>query len=117
MTRIMLIKEMAMHASDTHQSIQKEMYWHFMCEYIWIRLYLNNENNLKRLERINRSRIMESRSRKSMIKNGWYCCPKCGRKLFPVGTSTLIRNLFYQCKHCKEKFHINIEPRAYEPGA
>ena len=31
-----------------------------------------------------------------MIKNGWYCCPKCGRKLFPVGDKTLIRNLEYQ---------------------
>ena len=52
-----------------------------------------------------------------MIKNGWYCCPKCGCKLFPVSDKTLIRNLEYQCKHCKEKFNIEIEPRALEPGA
>lgn len=52
-----------------------------------------------------------------MIKNGWYCCPKCGRKLFPMNSRTVIHNLEYQCKHCKEKFNIDIEPRALEPGA
>ncbi len=50
-----------------------------------------------------------------MIRDSWYCCPKCRRKLFPVGESTLVKNLFYQCKHCKEKFNVNIEPRAWEP--
>ena len=35
----------------------------------------------------------------------------------PVSDKTLIRNLEYQCKHCKEKFNIEIEPRALEPGA
>lgn len=52
-----------------------------------------------------------------MMKNGWHCCPKCGRKLFPVGAQTVIRHLEYQCKHCKEKHSVNIEPRALEPGA
>lgn len=52
-----------------------------------------------------------------MMKNGWYCCPKCGRKLFPVGKTTYIRDLAYKCKHCKENFTVQIEPRAFEPGA
>ncbi|WNX85772.1 hypothetical protein RWV98_05755 [Agathobaculum sp. NTUH-O15-33] len=52
-----------------------------------------------------------------MIKNGWYCCPQCGRKLFPVSDKTLIKDLLFQCKHCKAKVNIEIEPRAYELGA
>ncbi len=43
-----------------------------------------------------------------MIKNGWYCCPNCGRKLFPVDSETIIRNLRYMCKHCKAKINISI---------
>lgn len=51
-----------------------------------------------------------------MIKNGWYCCPYCGRKLFPVCAGTVIHDLPpYQCKHCKAKVKIEIEPRASEP--
>ena len=54
-----------------------------------------------------------------MIKNGWYHCYYCRRKLFPVEPDTKIYNLHHKCKFCKQIniININIEPRAYEPGA
>ena len=53
-----------------------------------------------------------------MIKNGWYCCPLCRKKLFPVGAETVIRKLPYKCKACRSEIEINIpEPRAIEPRA
>ena len=38
----------------------------------------------------------------------WVCCPKCHRRLFPVGSQTVIRNLVFRCRHCKEEFEVNI---------
>lgn len=53
-----------------------------------------------------------------MIKNGWYCCPLCRKKLFPVGTETIIHKLPYKCKACRGQIEVNIpEPRASEPRA
>lgn len=55
-----------------------------------------------------------------MIKNGWYCCPHCNKKLFTVGIETKIFKLPYKCKACKFEFEISIpdqEPRAIEPRA
>lgn len=43
-----------------------------------------------------------------MVKNGWFCCPYCGRKLFPVDNETQIHKLRFKCKHCKREFEVNI---------
>lgn len=45
-----------------------------------------------------------------MIKNGWYCCPHCGQKLFKVTDMAVIKGVQYKCKKCKEIININIEP-------
>lgn len=48
---------------------------------------------------------MEARG---MIKDGWYCCPYCGKKLFPVGPDSKAANIPYRCKACKHDFKVNI---------
>lgn len=45
-----------------------------------------------------------------MIKDGWIVCPRCKKKLFPVDTNTVMRNLRWRCKRCKEEFTINLIP-------
>ena len=40
-----------------------------------------------------------------MIKNGWYCCPYCGKKLFPVEPDTTAHNLPQRCKACKRQLY------------
>lgn len=53
-----------------------------------------------------------------MIKNGWYCCPCCNKKLFRIGKETIVHKLSYRCKICRCNFEVNIgEPRANEPRA
>lgn len=34
-----------------------------------------------------------------MIKNGWYYCDYCGKKLFPVLTDTKVIKLPLKCKN------------------
>ena len=43
-----------------------------------------------------------------MVKNGWFCCPYCGRKLFPIKPDTKIQNLELKCKTCKHIIQVNI---------
>lgn len=53
-----------------------------------------------------------------MIINGWYCCPHCNKRLFPVNPDTAAENLPYKCKACKNNFIINIKsqvPKSQEP--
>ncbi len=38
----------------------------------------------------------------------WYCCPHCGKALFPVRTDTAIKNLQFRCKACKHDIEVNI---------
>lgn len=38
----------------------------------------------------------------------WYCCPHCGKALFPVRPDTQIRNLQFRCKACKHDIEVNI---------
>lgn len=50
-----------------------------------------------------------------MIKNGWYCCPCCNKKLFRIRKETIVHRLPYKCKICRHDFEVNIEePRANE---
>lgn len=35
--------------------------------------------------------------------------PQMQKKLFPIGRDTVIRNLTYMCKQCKELFQVNTE--------
>ena len=54
-----------------------------------------------------------------MIKNGWYCCPYCGKKLFPVEPDTTAHNLPQKCRACRHELKVNIppEPSAIESSA
>ena len=44
-----------------------------------------------------------------MVKKGWLCCECCKRKLFPVEENTVIKNLHFMCKHCKQINKINMD--------
>lgn len=47
-----------------------------------------------------------------MIKNikgkDWYCCPHCGKALFPVRPDTKVQNMPFRCKACKNDIEVNI---------
>ncbi|HJA35682.1 MAG TPA: hypothetical protein H9666_04225 [Firmicutes bacterium] len=54
----------------------------------------------------------------SKVKNGWLCCPYCGKRLFPVRPDTVVRKLPYKCRACRNEFEVNIqsqEPLSQEP--
>ena len=38
----------------------------------------------------------------------WYCCPHCGKALFPIRDDTQIRHMPFRCKACKHDIEINI---------
>ena len=38
----------------------------------------------------------------------WYCCPHCGKALFPVYDNTRMEHLKYRCKACKHDIEVNI---------
>ena len=49
-----------------------------------------------------------------MIKDGWYCCPNCGRKLFKVEPGALAEGISVKCKGTKEQkcgrvVHVKIK--------
>jgi transcription elongation factor Elf1 len=44
-----------------------------------------------------------------MIRDGWFCCPKCGKKLFKVNEKAVAHGLSIKCKSCKNTIQINIE--------
>lgn len=45
---------------------------------------------------------------KTIHNRPWYCCPHCGKALFPVRGDTLVRNLPFRCKACKHDLEVNI---------
>ena len=49
-----------------------------------------------------------------MIKDGWYCCPYCHKKLFKVKRNAMIKGVIYKCKSCREIININIEPMSLQ---
>ena len=49
-----------------------------------------------------------------MIRDGWYCCPNCGRKLFKVEPGALAEGISVKCKGTKEQkcgrvVHVKIK--------
>ena len=45
---------------------------------------------------------------KTIHSQRWYCCPHCGKALFPLKDNTKIENLTYRCKACKNDIEVNI---------
>ncbi len=45
---------------------------------------------------------------KTIRGQAWYCCPHCGKALFPVYRDTKIEHLKYRCKACKHDIEVNI---------
>ena len=45
---------------------------------------------------------------KTINGHSWYCCPHCGKALFPVQPDTKIQNLQFRCKACKHDIEVNI---------
>ena len=45
-----------------------------------------------------------------MIRDGWYCCPTCGQKLFRVTQDAYAQGIEFKCKKCKEIVKVKIEP-------
>lgn len=56
-----------------------------------------------------RSSLVLAAKELPMIKNGWYCCPHCKKKLFPIESDTIVQNLNYKCKACKHDLKVNIQ--------
>ena len=49
-----------------------------------------------------------------VIRDGWYCCPNCGRKLFKVEPGALAEGISVKCKGTKEQkcgrvVHVKIK--------
>ena len=38
----------------------------------------------------------------------WYCCRKCGQKLFKIYPGAKARGILMKCKRCKEIIEITI---------
>lgn len=38
----------------------------------------------------------------------WYCCPHCGKALFPLHADTRVFDLPFRCKACKHDLIVNI---------
>ena len=38
----------------------------------------------------------------------WYCCPYCGKALFPIREDTRIQHMPFRCKACKHDIEVNI---------
>lgn len=45
---------------------------------------------------------------KTIHNRTWYCCPHCGKALFPVRVDTKIQNMPFRCKACKHDLEVNI---------
>ena len=47
-----------------------------------------------------------------MIRNGWYICPHCGKKLVRVRQGAVSKGVFIKCKerNCGKQVEIIIEP-------
>lgn len=45
-----------------------------------------------------------------MIKDGWYCCPHCGQKLFRVTADAQIHGIAIKCKgrECGKIINVKI---------
>lgn len=44
-------------------------------------------------------------------KEYWIQCPYCGKRQFPIGQNTKIRNLLYRCKGSSCKRHFLIDTK------
>lgn len=38
----------------------------------------------------------------------WYCCPRCGQKLFRVIQGSTAKAILVFCRHCKHEIEVNI---------
>lgn len=38
----------------------------------------------------------------------WYCCPHCGKALFPLRENTHIEHMPFRCKACKHDIEVNV---------
>lgn len=45
---------------------------------------------------------------KTIHNRPWYCCPHCGKALFPIRADTKIQNMPFRCKACKHDLEVNI---------
>lgn len=41
----------------------------------------------------------------------WICCPNCGKKLFKIDDTSIVKNLYIWCKTCKKEILIK-EPKS-----
>lgn len=45
---------------------------------------------------------------KTIKDRRWYCCPHCGKSLFPLLSETRVKQLPFRCKACKHDLLVNI---------
>lgn len=46
-----------------------------------------------------------------MIIDGWYCCPKCKKKLFKLKDGFIAKNIEVYCRQCRIKIDVEIEDK------
>jgi predicted nucleic acid-binding Zn ribbon protein len=47
-----------------------------------------------------------------IVKDGWVCCPKCKKKLFPLNAEAVIIDLEFRCRYCRQTLKINTRSHA-----
>lgn len=38
----------------------------------------------------------------------WYCCDRCGKKLFPIANDAQCKGVFMRCRQCGREWEIVI---------
>lgn len=38
----------------------------------------------------------------------WYCCPRCGQKIFQCRTGAVARGILIKCKKCKSIINVSL---------
>lgn len=43
-----------------------------------------------------------------MVKDWWYCCPMCGKRIQPLEAGSVIYNTALRCRACKVDWYPTI---------
>ena len=46
------------------------------------------------------------------IKDCWFACPYCGKKLFKVRSTSYVADIAIYCRGCKKELNVNMDQRA-----
>ena len=46
------------------------------------------------------------------IRDSWFTCPYCGKKLFRTCSTSYVADIMIYCKGCKKELNITMDNRA-----